>query len=91
MRKFAGALAIALMLNAPALAQFCGNGVIESVSENGATIYMRSGEVFSVDAGDQANTATWQAGDDVLLCNNQSEMINTQRNGEHATVAALLH
>ena len=89
MVKFAGALIVASILVAPALAQFCNKDSIESVTQDGSIIVMASGAVYSVDVADQNTTLRWQPMDEVLICNNGTEMINPYKSGDHANVARM--
>jgi hypothetical protein len=78
-----------LALSTPAFPQSCDDDSIESVSDDGAIITMISGAVFEVSAADQIDTALWLPVDDILICNGDTELINTDENGERASVARL--
>ena len=85
----ATAFVVALTLNASVFAQSCDDDSIESVSDDGAIIVMMSGAVFRVNPADQVDTALWLPADDVLICNHDTEIINTDENGERAAVSRL--
>ena len=80
---------LTLTLNCPAFAQSCDDDSIQSVSGDRAIIIMISGAVFRVSPTDQVDTALWSAADDVLICNDDTEIINKDENGERATVVRL--
>jgi len=88
MSNFASALVLALVLSAPTFAQSCDDDSIRSVSSDGAIIVMNSGGVFRVSPSDQVDTALWLSADDVLICGD-SEIVNTDENGERASVVRL--
>jgi hypothetical protein len=78
-----------LALSTPAFAQSCDDDSIESVSDDGAIVTMISGAVFQVSQADQVDTALWLPADDILTCNGDTELINTDEDGERASVARL--
>ena len=86
--QLANALLVFLTLSAPVFAQRCDDDSIDSVSSDGAIIKMLSGAVFRVSPGDQIDTALWLPADDVLICND-TEIINTDENGERASITRL--
>ena len=87
--RFAAAFALVLTFSLPVIAQSCDDDSIESVSDDGSIIIMISGAVFRVAPLDQVDTALWLAADDVLICNNGTELINVDENGERASVTRL--
>lgn len=87
MRVFAGAVFL-LALNAASFAQACDDDTIDFVSSDGVIIKMLSGAVFRVATSDQIDAALWLPAEDVLICNDV-EIINTDENGERASVTRL--
>ena len=70
----------------PVRAQSCDDETIESVSDDGRIITTISGEKFRVSAADRSDTALWQTGDDILICEDDTEIVNKDENGERASV-----
>ena len=66
--------------SAPALA--CDDDEIEFVAIDGSLIKMRSGATFHVIASDQLDASLWLAMDDVLICKDETEIINKDHEGE---------
>jgi hypothetical protein len=86
-KKFLATLLFAIFMSAPSYSQSCDDDSIQSVSDDGSIIVMISGAVYQVDAADRVDTALWTSADDVLICG--TEIINTDQNGERATVRRL--
>ena len=84
---FASAFLFVLLLIAPACAQSCDDDSIDTVSSDGEIIKMFSGAVFRVAPSDQLDTALWLPAEDVLICNDNTEIINTDESGERASVS----
>ncbi len=78
-------LAVLLDGSAPALA--CDDDEIEFVAIDGSLIKMRSGAIFHViSSSDQLDASLWLALDDVLICKDETEIINKDYEGERVTV-----
>ncbi len=89
MGKLAGLAAASALLAAlivPAVAQPCDSDSIQSVSDDGAVVVLMSGAVFRVAPTDRVGTAQRQAGDDVFICNFDTELVNVGADGERASV-----
>jgi hypothetical protein len=86
MRALTSAIMLALVVagSAPALA--CDDDEIEFVAVDGAVIKMRSGATFHVIFSDQLDASMWLALDDVLICKDETEIINKDHEGERVTV-----
>ncbi len=69
----------------PARAQSCDDDTIDQVSEDGAIITMLSGATFRIRDADRADTALWQTMDEVLICRDETEIINKDENNEHVS------
>jgi hypothetical protein len=52
---------------------------IDTVSSDGSTIIMQSGQTY--DSDDPGTSASWQSGDDVVITNDD-KIVNTDENGE---------
>ena len=88
MRALIGAVVLAgLVGSAPALA--CDDDEIEFVAIDGSVIKMRSGATFHVISSDQLDASMWLALDDVLICKDETEIINKDHEGERVTVKRL--
>jgi len=84
--RLAATFTLTTVLSGFAFAQACDDDSIESVSDDGAVIVMMSGATFRVTAADRLDTALWSAGDDVVICKDDTEIINKDENGERAHV-----
>jgi hypothetical protein len=73
----------------PAQAQTCDEDEIEFISIDGSLIKMRSGAAFHVAASDQLDASMWLERDDVLICKDETEIINKDKEGERVTVRRL--
>jgi hypothetical protein len=62
---------------------------IEFVAIDGSVIKMRSGATFHVISSDQLDASMWLALDDVLICKDETEIINKDHEGERVTVKRL--
>jgi hypothetical protein len=89
MRPLIGALMLAVLVvgSAPALA--CDDDEIEFIAIDGSLIRMRSGATFHVISSDQLDASLWLAMDDVLICRDETEIINKDQEGERVTVKSL--
>jgi hypothetical protein len=72
----------------PALAS-CDDDEIAFIAVDGSVIKMRSGAVFHVISSDQLDASLWLAHDDVLICNDETQIINKDEEGERVTVKRL--
>lgn len=70
----------------PARAQSCDDETIESVSDDGRIITTISGEKFRVSSADRSDTELWQTGDDILICDDDTEIVNKDENNERVSV-----
>ena len=86
MRALIGALLLAVVVAGPAPALACDDDEIEFV---GSLIRMRSGDAFHVISSDQLDASMWLAMDDVLVCKDETEIINKDHEGERVTVRRL--
>lgn len=80
-------IAIVILLAAfasPALAG-CDEDTIDTVSSDGDLIVLASGEQYDVDAGDESTSASWQEGDNVLVCGGDV-IIDKDEGGEQVDV-----
>jgi hypothetical protein len=83
------AIALAVLLSGPALAQACDDETIDAVATDGSVIKMRSGARFHVDSSDRIDASLWSPLDDVLICKDETEIINKDKDGERVTVRRL--
>ena len=65
---FGFATAVLLLLFGHAALASCDEDTIETISSDGDLIVLGSGESFDVEAGDEATSALWVEGDNVLIC-----------------------
>lgn len=86
-RTLLGALLLAVVVS-PALAA-CDDDEIASIALDGSVIKMRSGAIFHVLSSDQLDASLWLARDDVLICNDETEIINKDQEGERVTARRL--
>lgn len=77
---------IALAVAFPARAQSCDDDTIDQVSDDGEIITMLSGATFRVRAADRADSALWTSTDDVLICRDETEIINKDESNERVSV-----
>jgi hypothetical protein len=94
MASLLGAVALALIastavMNTAAMARSCDDDSIDTVSDDGAIVTMNSGAVFRVESSGRSDTAFWHSWDDVLICKDDTEIINKDQNGEHVSVARI--
>jgi hypothetical protein len=80
-------LAAAVTFISPVYAGGCDEETIRGVAGGGSVVILDSGGVYEVEPDDTPATGLWNAGDDVLVCDNE-EMID-QNNGDkvHVTPA----
>jgi hypothetical protein len=81
MRALIGAVVLAVLVGGSAPALACDDDEIEFVAIDGSVIKMRSGATFHVVSSDQL--------DDVLICKDETEIINKDHEGERVTVKRL--
>ena len=81
-----GAMVLAIFFAAPALAQSCDDETIDAIADDGSMIRMRSGSAFRVDSSDRIDASLWSTLDDVLVCKDETEIINKDKDGEHVAV-----
>jgi hypothetical protein len=67
----------------------CDDDEIAFIALDGSVIKMRSGAVFHVLSSDQLDASLWLARDDVLICNDETEIINKDQEGERVTARRL--
>ena len=84
-----GALVLAIFFAAPAPAQSCDDETIDAIADDGSMIRMRSGSAFRVDSSDRIDASLWSTLDDVLVCKDETEIINKDKDGEHVAVRQL--
>jgi hypothetical protein len=82
-------LAVVCAGPAPALAQGCDDETIDAIANDGSVIRMRSGAVFRVDSSDRIDASLWSTLDDVLVCKDETEIINKDKDGERVSVRRL--
>ena len=85
-RAPAGTIILAVLLGGAALAQACDDDTIDAIATDGSVIKMRSGVAFHVVTSDQIDASRWLSMDDVLICKDETEVINKDKNGERVTV-----
>jgi hypothetical protein len=86
MGKLAAALALLVVLSAPAFAQACDDDMIEPVSRDRSIIKMLLGAVFKVARSDRGDVADWQRSDQVYICSLDTELVNVTVNGDRVTI-----
>jgi hypothetical protein len=84
-----GAIMLAVLVGGSAPARACDDDEIEFVAIDGSLIKMRSGATFHVVSSDQLDASLWLALDDVLICKDETEIINKDHEGERVTVRRL--
>jgi hypothetical protein len=89
MRALIGAVVLAVLVSGSAPALACDDDEIEFVAVDGSVIKMRSGATFHVVSSDQLDASFWLALDDVLICKDETEIINKDHEGERVTVKRL--
>jgi hypothetical protein len=89
MRGLLVAIALAVPLGGAALAQTCDDETIDAVATDGSVIKMRSGARFHVDSSDRIDASLWSPLDDVLICKDETEIVNKDKDGERVTVRRL--
>jgi hypothetical protein len=88
-KRFSVALLLAVMMSTSGYSQSCDDDSIQTVSTDGSIIVMISGAVYRVDPLDRVDTALWLPAEDVLICGDGTEIVNTDENGERANVQRL--
>jgi hypothetical protein len=58
----------------------CDKDTIDTISEDGDLIVLSSGTTYDVHEDDQSTAASWQEGDDVLVCGHT--MIDKNQGGK---------
>jgi hypothetical protein len=89
MRALIGAVVLAVLVSGSAPALACDDDEIEFVAVDGSVIKMRSGATFHVVSSDQLDASLWLALNDVLICKDETEIINKDHEGEGVTVKRL--
>ncbi len=84
-----GAIVFAVLLGGAALAQGCDDETIDAIANDGSVIRMRSGATYRVDASDRIDASLWSNLDDVLVCKDETEIINKDKDGERIAVRRL--
>jgi hypothetical protein len=84
-----GAIMLAVLAGGSAAAPACDDDEIEFVAIDGSLIKMRSGATFHVVSSDQLDASLWLALDDVLICKDETEIINKDHEGERVTARRL--
>ena len=87
MGRIAAILMLASLVTQQASAA-CEEDSIDTVSEDGETIILSSGAVYQVDLSEEVDAASWQSGEDVLVCND-AVIINKDENAERVSVTRL--
>jgi hypothetical protein len=80
---------LAVPLGGPASAQSCDDDTIDAVANDGSMIRMRSGSAFRVDSSDRIDASLWSSLDDVLVCKDETEIVNKDKDGERVAVRRL--
>jgi len=80
------ALLVLAAMGFQARAESCDDDTIDKVSDDGEIITMLSGAAFRVRLGDQVDAALWMSTEDVLICKDETEIINKDENNERASV-----
>jgi hypothetical protein len=78
-RAMLAGLVIGAIYFRPALGLAADNDTVDTVSDDGSTIIMQSGQTYGSD--DPATSSTWQSGDDVTITNSD-KIINRDESGE---------
>lgn len=89
MRGLVSAIVLLVLVGGSAPARACDDDEIAFISTDGALIKMRSGAAFHVLSSDQLDASLWLALDDVLICKDETEIINKDKEGERVTVKRL--
>jgi hypothetical protein len=84
-----GAIVLVLVLNRPVNAQSCDQDTIDSIADDGSIIVMTSGASFRVSPLDQTDAMFWLAEDDVLICKDETEIINKNEKRERIRVSRI--
>jgi hypothetical protein len=74
-----------VLAGSPARAS-CDDDEIAFIALDGSLIKMRSGAVFHVRSSDQFDASLWLALDDVLICNDETEIINKDQEARRVAV-----
>ena len=64
----------------------CDDETIDAIANDGSVIRMRSGSAFRVDSSDRIDASLWSNLDDVLVCKDETEIINKDKDGERVAV-----
>jgi hypothetical protein len=86
MRAFMGIFLLSLLASSPAIAESCDEDAIDKVSNDGAIITVATGATFRVNRDGRIDAALWVIGDDILICKEETEIVNKDQNNEHVTV-----
>ena len=88
-RGLMSAIAVVLLAGAASPARSCDADTIDSIADDGSIIVMTSGASFRVSPFDQTDATFWLAEDDVLICRDQTEIINTNAKHERIHVSRI--
>jgi hypothetical protein len=88
-RALIGTVVLLVLVGGSAPALACDDDEIAFISTDGSLIKMRSGAAFHVISSDQLDASLWLALDDVLICKDETEIINKDKDGERVTVKRL--
>jgi hypothetical protein len=83
------AIAFVALTGAGALAGSCDDDTIDSIADDGSIIVMTSGASFRVSPLDQTDAMFWLAADDVLICRDETELINKNEKRERIRVSRI--
>jgi hypothetical protein len=86
-RAVIGGCMLMLGVATPASAQSCEHDTIDSIADDGSIIVMESGASFRVSPLDQSDASFWLAADDVLICRDETVIVNT--NERHRRVRVM--
>jgi hypothetical protein len=89
LRGWIAAVALIVIAGTPAVAQACDQDTIDSIADDGSIIVMTSGASFRVSPLDQTDAMFWLAADDVLICRDETEIINKNEKRERIQVSRI--
>jgi hypothetical protein len=89
-----GAIALGVIVGVavvtmPATAHACDEDSIDSIADDGSIIVMTSGASFRVSPLDQTDAMFWLAADDVLICKDETEIVNKNEKHERIRVSRI--
>jgi hypothetical protein len=84
-----GAIVLVLLAGGSLPARACDADTIDSIADDGSIIVMTSGASFRVNPLDQTDAMFWLSEDDVLICKDETVIVNKNEKRERVRVSRI--